>query len=109
MHLGQDRPISLKPLKKPRLGIPDIYPQQEKQKEDELTQTNVKHGFTNSLSFVEEFGSAKNSNISASKVGAYFNSILAKKEELMILPDSGETFFRMIWSKIVKSFGIFRS
>lgn len=79
----------MKPLKRPRLGIPDIYPQQEKQKEDELTQMNVKHGFSNSLSFAEEFGSARNSNISASKVGAYFNSILAKKEELMILPDSG--------------------
>lgn len=92
MYLGQERPAALKPLKKPRLGIPDIYPQQEKQKEDELTQTNVKHGFSNASSFVEEFGSARNSNISASKVGAYFNAILAKKEELMILPDSGKVF-----------------
>lgn len=89
MSFNQERQVTLKPLKRPRLGIPDVYPQQEKQKEDELTQMNVKHGFSNSLSFAEEFESARNSNISASKVGAYFNSILAKKEELMILQDSG--------------------
>lgn len=82
-------PRALKPLKRPRLGIPDVYPQQEKQKEDELTMANVKHGFTHSLSISEEFGTARNSSITASKVGAYFNGILAKKEEFMTLPDSG--------------------
>lgn len=78
-----------RPLKRPRLGPPDIYPQEAKQKEDELTSTNVKHGFTTSPQLSEEFGTARNCNVTASKVGAYFNAILARKEELMTLPDSG--------------------
>lgn len=89
MYSIQDMPKVLKPLKRPRLGIPDVYPQQEKQKEDELTQTHVKHGFPNSSAVSEEFGTARNCTITANKVGAYFNAILAKKEEYMTLPDSG--------------------
>lgn len=76
-------------LKRPRLGPPDVYPQDAKQKEDELTSMNVKHGFTATLQVTEEFGTARNCNVTASKVGAYFNAILAKREELMTLPDSG--------------------
>lgn len=79
-----------RPLKRPKLGPPDVYPQDAKQKEDELTTTNVKHGFTSTLLQVtEEFGTARNCNVTASKVGAYFNAILARREELMTLPDSG--------------------
>ncbi|XP_046392614.1 mediator of RNA polymerase II transcription subunit 12-like protein isoform X2 [Ischnura elegans] len=78
-----------RPLKRPRLGPPDVYPQDPKQKEDELTTVNVKHGFTTLPQLAEEFGTARNSNISASKVGAYFNAILSKKEELNTLPDTG--------------------
>lgn len=63
MYTHQDMPRALKPLKRPRLGIPDVYPQQEKQKEDELTMANVKHGFTHSLSISEEFGTARNSSM----------------------------------------------
>lgn len=76
-------------LKRARLGPPDVYPQEPKQKEDELTSTNVKHGFSTGLQVAEEFGTARNCNVTASKVGAYFNAILAKREELMTLPDSG--------------------
>lgn len=76
-------------LKRSRLGPPDVYPQEPKQKEDELTSTNVKHGFSTGLQVAEEFGTARNCNVTASKVGAYFNAILAKREELMTLPDSG--------------------
>lgn len=76
-------------LKRSRLGPPDVYPQDPKQKEDELTSTNVKHGFSTGLQVAEEFGTARNCNVTASKVGAYFNSIFAKREELNTLPDSG--------------------
>lgn len=37
----------------------------------------------------DEFGTARNCNITPSKVGSYFNAILSKKEELNTLPDSG--------------------
>jgi mediator of RNA polymerase II transcription subunit 12 len=78
-----------RPLKKPRIGPPDVYPQEPKQKEDELTSVNVKHGFPTMTHLSDEFGTARNCNVSASKVGAYFNAIIARKEELSMLPDSG--------------------
>ncbi|XP_032453194.1 mediator of RNA polymerase II transcription subunit 12 isoform X4 [Nasonia vitripennis] len=78
-----------RPLKRPRLGPPDVYPQEPKQKEDELTPNNVKHGFTTSLQLSDEHGTARNCNVTAAKVGAYFNAILAKKEELATMPDTG--------------------
>ena len=81
--------VEKRPLKKPKLGPADVYPQEIKQKEDELTSMNVKHGFATMPQLQEEFGTARNSNVTASKVGAYFNGILAKKEELLTLTDSG--------------------
>ncbi|XP_053693573.1 mediator of RNA polymerase II transcription subunit 12 [Sabethes cyaneus] len=81
--------MNMRPLKRPRLGPPDVYPQEAKQREDELTSTHVKHGFATEHKLSEEFGTARNCNVTASKVGAYFNAILARKEELMTLPDSG--------------------
>ena len=78
-----------RPLKKPKLGPADVYPQEIKQKEDELTSMNVKHGFATMPQLSEEFGTARTFAVTASKVGAYFNAILAKKEELMTLADSG--------------------
>lgn len=78
-----------RPLKKPRLGIPDVYLQEPKQKEDELSSMNVKHGITTTPQITTEFLSARDLNIAASKVGSYFKAILKKKEELMTLPDSG--------------------
>lgn len=78
-----------RPLKKPRLGPPDVYPQEARQREDELTTHHVKHGFTN-LQMSEEFNSARNCNVTASKVGAYFNAILTRKEELMTLSDNAK-------------------
>lgn len=79
-----------RPLKKPRLGPPDVYPQEPKQREDELTTLNVKHGFATTLQLSDEFNSARNCNVTASKVGAYFNAILARKEELMTLSDNAK-------------------
>jgi mediator of RNA polymerase II transcription subunit 12 len=79
-----------RPLKRQKLGPPDVYPQEARQKEDELTLTNVKHGFlTTQLDSSVEFGTARNCNITASKVGAYFSGIITRKEELSALPDCG--------------------
>lgn len=79
-----------RPLKKPRLGPPDVYPQEPKQREDELTTLNVKHGFATTLQLSDEFNSARNCNVTASKVGAYFNAILARKDELLTLSDNAK-------------------
>lgn len=78
-----------RPLKRPRLGPPDVYPQEPKQKEDELTSLNVKHGFATMPQLSDEFGTARQCNVTAAKVGAYFNGILAKKEEFATMPDTG--------------------
>lgn len=64
-----------RPLKRPRLGPPDVYPQEPRQKEDELTSANVKHGFTTTPQSSDEFGTARNFNYSASKV-TYFSFIM---------------------------------
>ncbi|XP_014230379.1 mediator of RNA polymerase II transcription subunit 12-like isoform X1 [Trichogramma pretiosum] len=78
-----------RPLKRPRLGPPDVYPQEPKQKEDELTPNNVKHGFTTTSQLSDEHGSARNLPVTAAKIGAFFNAIMAKKEELATMPDTG--------------------
>ncbi|XP_045472646.1 mediator of RNA polymerase II transcription subunit 12 isoform X2 [Harmonia axyridis] len=78
-----------RPLKKPRIGPPDVYPQEPKQKEDELTSSNVKHGFLTMTQLSDEFGTARNCNVTSNKVGAYFNEIIAEKEKFSMLPDSG--------------------
>lgn len=78
-----------RPLKRPRLGPPDVYPQDPKQKEDELTAVNVKQGFTSTPHIADEYGSARNANITAAKFGAFFSAILTKKQELNTFQDSG--------------------
>ncbi|XP_076454432.1 mediator of RNA polymerase II transcription subunit 12-like protein [Babylonia areolata] len=77
-----------RPLKKPRLGPPDVYPQDPKQKEDELNQASVKHGFSNTPAFSDEYGSEKGSGLSAEKFGSYFQSIMMKKVDLNTLQDT---------------------
>ncbi|XP_034328936.1 mediator of RNA polymerase II transcription subunit 12-like protein isoform X5 [Magallana gigas] len=78
-----------RPLKKPRLGPPDVYPQDTKQKEDELTATSVKHGFNNSPPIGwDEYGSARRENISQEKFGKDFISVLNKKTEINTLQDT---------------------
>ncbi|KAL1427763.1 hypothetical protein MTO96_003109 [Rhipicephalus appendiculatus] len=75
-------------LKKPRLGPPDVYPQDPKQKEDELTAINVKQGFITNPQINDEYGSARNANITSAKFGAFFSAILSKKQELNTIQDS---------------------
>ncbi|XP_062609383.1 mediator of RNA polymerase II transcription subunit 12-like protein isoform X4 [Saccostrea cucullata] len=78
-----------RPLKKPRLGPPDVYPQDTKQKEDELTATSVKHGFNNSPPIGwDEYGSARRENISQEKFGKDFISVLNKKTEINTFQDT---------------------
>ncbi|ODN03528.1 Mediator of RNA polymerase II transcription subunit 12-like protein, partial [Orchesella cincta] len=79
-----------RPLKRPRLGPPDVYPQDPKQREDELTAVNVKQGFSHTPQLSDEFGSAKNANISANKLGAFINGVNSKKSENASLPDTGK-------------------
>uniref|UniRef100_A0A4W3I3F4 Mediator complex subunit 12L n=1 Tax=Callorhinchus milii TaxID=7868 RepID=A0A4W3I3F4_CALMI len=80
-----------RPLKRPRLGPPDVYPQDPKQKEDELTAVNVKQGFNNQPAFSgDEHGSARNIVINPAKIGAYFSSILAEKLKLNTFQDTGK-------------------
>ncbi|XP_041119222.1 mediator of RNA polymerase II transcription subunit 12-like protein isoform X5 [Polyodon spathula] len=90
-----------RPLKRPRLGPPDVYPQDFKQKEDELTAVNVKQGFSNQPAFSgDEHGTARNIVINPAKlfsglyplrmIGAYFSSILAEKLKLNTFQDTGK-------------------
>uniref|UniRef100_A0A803Y0T5 Mediator complex subunit Med12 domain-containing protein n=1 Tax=Meleagris gallopavo TaxID=9103 RepID=A0A803Y0T5_MELGA len=58
---------------------------------DELTAVNVKQGFSNQPAFSgDEHGSARNVVINASKIGAYFSSILAEKLKLNTFQDTGK-------------------
>ncbi|RXM27437.1 Mediator of RNA polymerase II transcription subunit 12-like protein [Acipenser ruthenus] len=76
-----------RPLKRPRLGPPDVYPQDPKQREDELTAVNVKQGFSNQPAFS---GDEQNIVINLAKIGAYFSSILAEKLKLNTFQDTGK-------------------
>ncbi|XP_027199092.2 mediator of RNA polymerase II transcription subunit 12-like protein [Dermatophagoides pteronyssinus] len=85
-HLYEKRP-----LKKPRLGPPDVYPQDPKQKEDELTQQFVKQGYSNrTLQDEHEYGTERNANINTTRFGEYFSAILAKKHELNTFSDTSK-------------------
>lgn len=64
-----------RPLKRPRLGVPDVYPQEPKQREDELNPSNVKNGFQSLQQISEEFGTARNSNISLQRLNMFCISI----------------------------------
>lgn len=85
-------------LKKSRLGPPDVYPQEPKQREDDLSATILKNGFTYNPvpNSVEEYGSARNASgatnvaLTSANVSAYFNGVLAKKEEFNTIQDSSK-------------------
>ncbi|XP_063875599.1 mediator of RNA polymerase II transcription subunit 12-like isoform X1 [Scylla paramamosain] len=98
-----------RPLKRQKLGPPDVYPQDAKQKEDELDDVSVKQGFTHRPQIQDEYSSAQNTSITpakaalsqprvgpssilqfltAGKVANYFNAILKKKAECNQLPDT---------------------
>ncbi|XP_063430577.1 mediator of RNA polymerase II transcription subunit 12-like protein isoform X5 [Mytilus trossulus] len=80
-----------RPLKKPRLGPPDVYPQEPKQKEDELTEKSVKHGFNNTQMYnMDEYGSARRENISEEKFGSEFIALLNKKKEYNTFQDTSK-------------------
>lgn len=64
-----------RPLKRPRFGVPDVYPQEPKQREDELNPSNVKNGFQALQQISEEFGTARNSNISLQRLNMFCISV----------------------------------
>lgn len=66
-----------RPLKRPRL-VPDIYPQDPMQREDELNPSNVKNGFQATQQIPEEFGTARNSNISLQRLNMFCISVNCK-------------------------------
>ncbi|CAL4069283.1 unnamed protein product, partial [Meganyctiphanes norvegica] len=78
-----------RPLKRQKLGPPDVYPQDPKQKEDELDDVSVKQGFTHRPQISDEYGSAQNTNITSAKIASNFNAILKKKAESNQLQDTG--------------------
>lgn len=67
-----------RPLKRPRLGVPDVYPQDPKQREDELNPSNVKNGFQALQQISEEFGTARNSNITMQRLNIFYTSVNCK-------------------------------
>ena len=80
---------------KPRLGPPDVYPQDPNQKEDDLSAVHVKQGFTTSYANLlngDEYGSAlgKIQNLNPAKIINDFKDIMAKKEELNTLTEGKE-------------------
>eukprot|EP00057_Strongylocentrotus_purpuratus_P020504 XP_011674978.1 PREDICTED: mediator of RNA polymerase II transcription subunit 12-like protein [Strongylocentrotus purpuratus] len=85
-------PHELRQLKRPKLGPPGYYPQDPKQKEDELTTVNVKQGFINGPphSLSNEYGTGKNCNIYKNKFGVYFSAIVAEKQKLNTFQDTGK-------------------
>lgn len=67
-----------RPLKRPRFGVPDVYPQEPKQREDELNPSNVKNGFQALQQISEEFGTARNSPISLQRLNMFCISVNCK-------------------------------
>ncbi|XP_076812114.1 mediator of RNA polymerase II transcription subunit 12-like protein [Clavelina lepadiformis] len=67
-------------LKRQKLGPPDVYPQDPKQKEDELTSVNVKQGFINPTLFNDEYSSAHSYNIDSNKISQSFSHLLTQKQ-----------------------------
>ncbi|XP_039264438.2 mediator of RNA polymerase II transcription subunit 12-like isoform X1 [Styela clava] len=66
-----------------RIGPPDVYPQDPKQKEDELTSVNVKQGFINQTPYFcdsGETGSAQHYPIDITKLNRSFNDIVRQKQ-----------------------------
>ena len=53
-----------------------------------MTAVNVKQGFSNSSLITDEYGSARNSNLTPNKFGSYFSALLSKKLELNTFPES---------------------
>lgn len=81
-----------RPLKKARLGPPDVYPQDAKQREDELSAVTLKQGFIYAPVSLDEYGSVRSSasHVPAGQVSAYFASLLTKRQELSVLQDSSK-------------------
>lgn len=72
-----------RPLKRSKLGLPDVYKQEAKQNEDILSEYNLKHGFSNPPPVENEFGSCKHQSLDA--FGVYFSALLSEKHRISTL------------------------
>ncbi|KAL1242076.1 Mediator of RNA polymerase II transcription subunit 12-like protein [Trichinella spiralis] len=83
-----------KPLKRPRLGQPDVYPQDPKQSEDELTAEKVRQGFIYKPPLLNEYESLRSQRFDENledyfiKLTQSYNAIVNKKAEINALQDS---------------------
>lgn len=99
-----------RPLKRPRLGVPDVYPQEPKQREDELNPSNVKNGFQATQQISEEFGTARNSNITLQRLNMFCISINCKYNEFNNKNNNNyrlvtNEIYLILW-KISKTYGV---
>ncbi|XP_012937095.1 mediator of RNA polymerase II transcription subunit 12-like protein [Aplysia californica] len=84
-----------RPVKKPKLGPPDVYPQDSKQKEDELNQQNVKQGFQLGTIVSDECGSEKGLDITLEKCSTFYNNLFKKRTDQNTLQDSKNKKFQL--------------
>ncbi|KAL1230178.1 Mediator of RNA polymerase II transcription subunit 12-like protein [Trichinella pseudospiralis] len=83
-----------KPLKRPRLGQPDVYPQDPKQSEDELTAEKVRQGYIYKPPLLNEYESLRSQRFDENlddyfiKLTQSYNAIVSKKAEINALQDS---------------------
>ena len=89
--MGVNDDVYMRPLRKTKSSLPDVYPQEAKQDEDDLCESNVKRGFNNK-NVVHEYGSLKDfaAQTSLSKFLAPYNKIQTLKRKLNTLPDPGK-------------------
>lgn len=95
-----------RPLKRPRLGVPDVYPQEPKQREDELNPSNVKNGFQATQQISEEFGTARNSNITLQRLNMFCISINCKYDKFSNNVGLVTNVIYFILWKISKTYGV---
>lgn len=53
-----------------------------------MTALNVKHGYNSATVIQDEYGTARNANITSNRFGEYFSAILSKKHELNTFSDT---------------------
>ena len=82
-----------RPLKKPKLGPPDVYGQDLRQREDELTESNLKGGFKYCVSSLD---AKDDSNSALQEVAAAISSgdLQLSLQDMMVVKNRGDIFSR---------------
>ena len=89
-------PREYRPLKRPKLGVPDYYPQEDKQKEDELTFQTLYYGYRCALTVdpQDEVGSAlkefsqQAALLNKEQYISHLNKIVESKKRVGLVQDS---------------------